>query len=583
MDFEPTCDNAKFLICDVLGIGQLRASTRYAHIDDELIASVLEQGRQFISAHISSLNSVADRVGASIDRGNVRCPPGFREAYAKFAEAGWPSLNLPDELGGQDLPLVLQAAFSEMVCGACLAFSMLPVMARAGTHVLMKHGTPDLLGKYGPHLATGRDTATICITEPDAGSDVGRIRTAASAQPDGTWRIDGTKIFISFGDHDLTEQIVHFVLARTSPAPTGTRGLGLFLVPKLVDGGAGAQFRNSVKVVRLEHKMGMNGSPTCQLDFEGAQGFLIGEENRGLNALFTMINLMRLEVAIQGVGIAERATQAAVSYAIGRRQGGPASGRPEVIANHPDVRRMLLTMRAETIAMRALVLEAALQLDLASAAGDEQTRRRAQYLAEFLLPICKARAAETGQAVANLAVQVFGGHGYITDNGVEQNVRDSRVLSIYEGTNGIQAIDLALRKIPADDGARWRIFRDSVTAEIGNHQASIERSAVEDCLTRLERLVAGLPDRSKRAVEAGASPLLELIGLTACGWMWLRILRAATSPDQGKQITWCARWWAEQIAPLAGALEARALAGAGTIEAVEPEMLVRCGRVAGLR
>jgi alkylation response protein AidB-like acyl-CoA dehydrogenase len=444
-------------------------------------------------------------------------------------------------------------------------------MARAGTHVLLRHASTALLKMYGPDLTSGRSTATICITEPGAGSDVGRIVTVAKPQANVRWRLDGTKIFISYGDHDLTEQINHFVLARTSPVSAGTRGLSLFLVPKLMDDG-GAPRRNGVEVERIDHKMGMKGSPTCQLRFDGAEGMLIGEENRGLNALFTMINIMRLEVAIQGVGIAERATQAAVNYALNRRQGGRADAAPEVIANHPDVRRMLLTMRTETTAMRALVLEAALQLDIASVTVGDQAQR-AGHLAEFLLPICKARAAETGNKVANLAVQVFGGHGYITDNGVEQDVRDSRILSIYEGTNGIQAIDMAFRKLRDEDGVRWQVFRDGVAAELARHPASPEKRAVEDCLTRLERLVMELPQRARRSVEASASPLLELIGLTACGWMWLRMLRAPASPEQSKQHARCARWWAEQLAPMASVLEARASASAGVIDAVEPDTL----------
>ena len=355
----------------------------------------------------------------------------------------------------------MQAAFAEMTNGANIAFSMLPVTLRAAARLLLEHGDDVLVRRYGPGLVDGSCAATIAITESDAGSDVGRLKTQALPQPDGTYRLHGTKIFISNGDHDLAPQIVHMVLARVPGALPGTRGISLFLVPKTVDGG-----RNPTRVVRLEHKMGLKGSPTCVLAFEGATGYRVGAEGRGLQQMFAMVNTMRLEVAIQGVGIAGAATARAIRHALERMQGGPPDRPPVPISEHPDVRRMLLTMRARTEAVRALTLEAALQLDRSEHAVDAESREQARGVAQWLLPICKAWSSDTGFDVANLAIQVFGGHGYVKDSGIEQYVRDVRIAGIYEGTNGIQAIDLLQRKLIGDGGVRQREWLARIRADL---------------------------------------------------------------------------------------------------------------------
>jgi alkylation response protein AidB-like acyl-CoA dehydrogenase len=574
MSYLPPVQSARFLLSRVIDIERLCKLPAYTHVDADLIATVLQEGGRFAAATLSPLNRIGDQVGCRLEAGAVKTAPGFSEAYQRYIEAGWPGLDMPETVGGQNLPLTLQTAFAEMVNGACVAFGMVPLMARAAAHVLLEHASAEMIERFARPLASGVWSATICMTEPHAGSDVGRLRT--KAEPDGAerWRLRGEKIFISFGDHDLTHQTLHLVLARTPDAPEGTRGLSLFLVPKRIVGPDGQPGeKNGVSVERLEHKMGFNGSPTCHMRFDDALGFRIGQTGAGLKTLFTMVNYMRLEVANQGVAIAEAATGAALRYAVTRLQGGSAYKPPELITNHVDVRRMLLTMRSETEAMRALVLETAFQLDIARFGETEEIRSEARLLAGLLLPICKTRGAETAFSVANLAVQVMGGHGYLAEFGVEQYVRDSRVLGIYEGTSGIQALDLVTRKIMGKGGEAFDIAVQRIRADITKAAAGPESVALEACLRRLEHCVTQLPQRSKRDVEAGASALLDMFGIVAAGWMWLRMLRVSEDDDRGMMIRACARWWAEQSAPLAAAFEGRIQAGAANFDLLDPVLL----------
>jgi alkylation response protein AidB-like acyl-CoA dehydrogenase len=519
----------EFLLEEVLDVDDLLALPAFAQVDRDVVRSVLVEGAKFAEQVLSPTNAAGDAVGARLEDGRVEFPPGYAAAYAQYARDGWLGLDLPASIGGQGLPHVVQAAFAEMTNGANMAFSMLPVTLRAAARLLIEHGGDELLRRHGSGLADGSCAATIAITEPDAGSDVGRLKTLAVPQPDGSYRLQGTKIFISNGDHELAPQIIHMVLARTPDASPGTRGISLFLVPRNVDGG-----RNAVRVVRLEQKMGLKGSPTCVLAFEGATGYRIGAEGRGLQQMFAMVNTMRLEVAIQGVGIAGAATARAVRYAHERAQGGAPDRSPSPIVEHPDVRRMLLTMRARTEAIRALTLETALQLDRAEHHTDAAERARALGLAQWLLPICKAWSSDTGFEVANLAIQVHGGLGYVKDAGVEQYLRDVRVASIYEGTNGIQSIDMLHRKLVGDGGTRQREWvariRADLAAAAGDASLGALGAGLGPAVDGFDRVSSELLGRSTGGaarIEGGAVGYLRLAGLVGGGWMWLRMAAAA--------------------------------------------------------
>ncbi len=576
-DYTPPLDDQLFLLDQVLDVARLYALPRYAHVDPDTVAAVLAEGARFAAGVLAPLNRTGDEEGCRLVDGNVITPAGFATAYRAFADGGWHGLDLPVGQGGQDLPLIVQAAFAEMVNGACLAFGMLPLMQRAAAHLLLEHAPPELAATVVPRLVAGEWGATICISEPQAGSDVGRIRTRAVARPDGSYLVTGTKIWITFADHDLTGQIVHLLLARTPGAPAGTRGLSLFLVPKRLfaaDGSPGE--RNPARVARIEHKMGLKASPTCVLDLEEAVGYRVGAEGAGLKTMFTMVNLMRLEVGIQGAAVAGAATAKAFAYAAGRPQGGAPDAPPVPIIEHADVRRMLFTMRARSSAWRALVLEAALHLDLARAAPDAAGREEAALFAEWLLPVCKAGASEAGFEVASLAVQVLGGHGYVGEGGVEQYVRDARVQAIYEGANGIQALDLVTRKLAREGARRYRLFAGRVRATLDTHAGdaslAIPVAGLHDALGRLDACTAVLAGRvtsSPRDAEAGASAYLQLVGLVACGWMWLRMAAAArgdTPADRMRRAT--ANYHAEYLLPDALALERRVLAGAASLDAL---------------
>jgi alkylation response protein AidB-like acyl-CoA dehydrogenase len=571
-----------FLLQSVLGAGRLFAFPAYEHADMETARAVLDEGGRFASGVLAPLNRTGDEIGSRLEHGRVITPPGFREAYVRYAAGGWPGLDQPLDCGGQGLPLVVQAAFEEMVDGACMAFGMLPVNQRACARLLARHANDEIRALVLPKLVSGEWGATICISESLAGSDLGRIRTKAVPRSDGSFALDGSKLFISYGDHDLTEQIVHMVLARTPGAPPGTRGLTLFLVPKYaIEAGGKLGARNGVGVSRVEHKMGLNASPTCVLDLNDARGVRIGEEHAGLKSMFVMMNSMRLAVAVQGVGVAGRALGAASRYAAQRLQGGSPERPPVPIIEHPDVRRMLLTMRARTEGLRALILQTAFELDVAAGAPDAEERTAALDLAEWLLPVCKACGSEAGFEVANLAIQIFGGHGYVSDAGVEQLARDCRVSAIYEGTNGIQALDLVTRKLVQDGGRRYRRFAQRVRADLerlaGSAHAGAIHGALEDALARLDTVTTAMQrkaGREMRDIEAGATAYLQLVGLVASGWMWLRMAAAATDASAFaalKRAT--ARFHAEHLMPAAATFERQALVGAAALDAVGADVL----------
>jgi len=571
-EYRPPAANLKFILNDVLQWKQLFSTPDYGHIDAELGNEVITAAADFIGGVVAPTNQVGDEQGCRLLDGQVITPEGFREAYRQYAEHGWIGLDMPQEFGGQDLPLVLQAAVAEMVNGANVSFGMLTLMGRAAARLLIAHAEPELREQVVPHLVAGDWGATICITEGQAGSDVGRIRTMAKPVQGRTYLVTGNKIFITFGDQDVTEQICHIVLTRTPEGAPGTRGLSLFLVPKYLFGNGQL---NAVSVSRIEDKMGLKASPTCVVDFDEAEGLLIGNEGEGLKVLFAMVNTMRLEVAIQGVAVAGAATDKALEYASERTQGGRATEAAVPIIDHVDVRRMLLIMRSRTEAMRALVLEAAYNLDLARTAASDEERCKARILADWLLPVCKACCSDAGFEVANLAVQVLGGYGYVSEYGVEQYVRDSRVMSIYEGTNGIQALDLVTRKLAKTEGHYYQYFSERIRIDLKKSDQSPIRTAVESALEQLDKCSAVLLDRmtrNPRDAEAGASAYLAFVGLVGGGWMWLRMVETSSLDVVKSQL---ASFYAEYLLAEVATLNTRALTTAALYDGLTAEDLIR--------
>jgi acyl-CoA dehydrogenase len=471
MPYRAPVRDIAFTLKHASGFGAALEAGLYGDLTEDVVEAVLEEAGKFATDVIAPLNAVGDKYGTPFENGNVRTPPGWKEAYTAWAQAGWNGLASPAEWGGQGLPVALNAACIEMWNAASMAFGIGPVLTMAGVEALAIHGAEALKQTYLPKLISGEWMGTMQLTEPQAGSDVGALRSKAERADDGTYRITGSKIFITYGEHDLTDNIIHFVLARLPDAPPGTKGISLFLVPKIFvndDGSLGA--RNDVRCHSIEHKLGIHASPTCTMvygDAGGAVAFLIGEENRGMNCMFTMMNSARLAVGLQGVAIAERATQAALAYAQERKQGREpgASGMSPIIA-HPDVRRMLLTMRALTHAARAICFATATAIDRSHRATDEAARKNAYERASLLTPVAKAFSTDIGIEVASLGVQVHGGMGFIEETGAAQHYRDARIAAIYEGTNGIQAIDLATRKLPLSGGAAVGAYLDELRTAV---------------------------------------------------------------------------------------------------------------------
>ncbi len=565
MTYRPPIDDILFLLHEVIGADAILARTEFAHVDAESLEAAVRQAGRVASEIVAPVNAAADRIGARLENGVVRLPPGFVEAYAAFCAGGWPGLALPEEHGGQAMPEIAQAALSEMSNGASLAFSMLPVCGRAAARVLLAHAEPDIQALWVPRLASGEWSGTIVMTEPHAGSDIGEARTRAMPNPDGSYALTGTKIFISFGDHDATPQNAHIVLARIAGASDGVRGLSLFLVPRVMVGADGTLGpRNAIAAARLEDKMGIHGSPTCEMRLDGATGYLLGEPGRGIQCMFTMINTMRLEVALEGVGIAGAALDRAARYAAERVQGG-SGGAATAIVEHADIRRTLLRMKALTDGARALCYETAALLD-----------RGRQDEAGFLLPVCKALASEIAVEVASLAIQVHGGHGYIAEHGVEQLMRDARITPIYEGTNGIQAIDLLLRKIGRDEAKTLARICERVEADLDG-EGEID-DAVAAGLDEWRRVSARLLDRLREDANgalSGATPYLRLAGTVLMGWMWLRMAKAAGDDAYGDEIRALARFYAADVMAEIDALARRALMPAGLLYALDAETVAR--------
>ena len=504
-----------------------------ADASPETLRAVLDEAAKFSSAWLAPLNPAMDRESCRLEGGRVKTAAGHSAAWRAYVEAGWPRIDQPPELGGAGLPLVALAACTEIFDRGSVAFGMLPTGLRAGARLIAAYGDETLKAEWLPKLISGEWVATICISEADAGSDAGRIRTLAERDGNDGWRITGEKMWISYGDHDLSPRIGHCLLARTPGAAPGGAGLSLFLVPDSIDGQ-----RNAIAIRRLEEKLGLHGSPTCAMGFEGAGGYLIGTEGRGLAQLFTMIAQMRLMVSVQGLTIAAGAADVALAYAEERRQGGRPDSPPVPIVEHADVQRMLAEMASRVEVVRGLVLAAAVQADLSRLETDAEARADAAAMAGWLLPIAKTYASETGFEVASDAIQVMGGAGYVKDWPVEQALRDSRVFAIFEGTSGIQALDLLHRRLRREEGRGLKAFLKlaRTDADRGGEGAQ-DLTAVLDMLEQSARELAADPKG-----DAGAYALLQLGALAGTGWAALRLSRLEPI-GAGARLAAAGRWW----------------------------------------
>lgn len=515
----------------------LRTLPGCEELDRETLASILDEAGKFVSERLLPINRSGDEAGCLWQEGRVSTPAGFKEAYRDFVAAGWNSIAFDSAYGGQGLPKSLHMLVDEMICACNLSFSLYPGLTNGAWGALESYADPALKALYFPRMASGEWSGAMCLTEPHCGTDLGLLRARAVPQADGSYHITGTKIFITAGEHDLTENIVHLVLARTPDAPAGIKGVSLFVVPKILpDGEGGLGEPNHVECGAIEHKMGIKASATCVMNFDGARGWLVGELNKGMRAMFKMMNTERLAVGMQGLGIAEAAYQNAVAYAQERLQGRSPAGAQQTdtpadpLTVHPDIRRMLLTMRALTEGCRALSVWVAQQLDLATHATDPEERRRADELVALLTPVVKAYFTDAAFEVANLGVQVYGGHGYIREHGMEQLVRDARIGQIYEGTNGVQAMDLAGRKLPMADGRLIDRFlvpvRDYLNDKEGDATLAEFTAPLAEAAQRLESATQTLLRRcaaDPAEIGAGAVDFLQLFGLTALAYMWARM------------------------------------------------------------
>ena len=551
-------DEIDFTLRHLAGLDELAQMPGWSDIGLDHTTDLLAEAGRLAAEVIAPTNRTGDQTGSVLDRdGNVIAPEGFRPAYQQLIDGGWTAVSADPEYGGAGFPLVVDVAIQEMITSANMAFSLCPMLSQSAIGAISAHSSAEQQHRWLPPLISGTWTGTMLLTEPQAGSDVGALTTRAEPQPDGTHRLWGQKIFITWGDHDLADNIVHCVLARTPDAPTGTRGISLFIVPKHLvhdDGSAGE--RNAIRCIGLEHKIGIHASPTCVMELDGAVGELVGEEHQGMRQMFTMMNKARLLVGLEGLAVAERAYQQAAAFAAERRQGrrpdtDPGTQAP--INQHPDVQRMLLDMRSRIEAMRGLLYLNAAANDRAARHPDPAQRQQAQQRAELLTPVSKAWCTDQGVEVASLGIQVHGGMGFIEETGAAQHWRDSRIAPIYEGTNGIQAIDLVGRKLPMGDGA----LLAELVEEMTGWDQNLDQAAA--ALAEAARWLAAHPGDD---ALAGATPFLEILGLTLGGWVmaqaWDTAVRLETAEPErtdfwrAKQ-TSC-RFYLDQILPTAPAL-----------------------------
>jgi 3-(methylthio)propanoyl-CoA dehydrogenase len=585
--YTPPLRDIRFVLEHLVDAAGLSKLDGFAHADLETMSGLLEEFARFCAQELAPINRQGDTFGASHDpkTGRVTTAPGWIEAYGKYIDAGWGAVPFPEEHGGGGFPWLLATAMQEIVTASNMAFSLCPLLTQGAIDMLEHHGTEEQKERYLRRMVSGEWTGTMNLTEPQAGSDVGALTTRAEPAADGSWRISGQKIFITYGEQDMTENIVHLVLARVPDAPPGTKGISCFVVPKFVldeDGNPGEP--NAVKCIGIEHKMGIHGSPTCTMEYDDAVGHLIGEANAGMRYMFTMMNNARLSVGLSGLALAERAYQAAATYAQERTQGraiGAPAGTSSAIVEHADVRRMLMHMRSHIEAMRALAYTNAIAADGAKHGADDDARTRADEVADLLTPITKAWCTDLGSELTRLATQVHGGMGYIGETGVEQHERDIRIAAIYEGTNGIQAIDLVGRKLPLRAGG-------VVTDQIAAIEATVAEldGDLADLAPCLADGVAALREATEWLLTngaqdpqnalAGATPYLRLFGTVLGGWFLARqaiAARTAGSDDFHAAKVATARYYLEQVLPTARGLVPSVIAGPDALLALTPTQL----------
>jgi acyl-CoA dehydrogenase len=586
--YKAPVDEALFLLNDVFHLERYGNLPGFADASADTVEAILREAAKLSEETLTPLNRVGDEQGCTRHAdGSVKTPDGFKEAYRQIVEGGWIGISAPEEFGGQGLPATMTVIVNEFFCSANMAFAMYPGLTQGAIAALITHASQELKEKYLPKMVEGSWTGTMNLTEPHCGTDLGMLRSKAVKQPDGSYKITGTKIFISAGEHDLSDNIVHLVLARTEGAPAGTKGISLFLVPKFLvneDGSVGA--RNGVSCGSIEEKMGIHGNSTCVMNYDAATGWLIGEENRGLNAMFVMMNEARLGVGVQGLAQSEVAYQNAAIYAKERLQGRAISGtkfpdKPaDPIIVHPDVRRALMTMRAFNEAARALVLWAALKADVAHRSQDAKERQAADDHLSLLTPVIKGVLTDKGFANTVLAQQIYGGHGYIAEHGMEQFVRDARIAMIYEGANGIQALDLVGRKLAMNGGRAVMAFFNEVQAYL---KERAESDSLNEYLKPLGAALAQLQQATMWFMNnamarpdnagAGSTDYMHMFGLVALGYMHARIAEAATakSDDAAKARLVTARFFMQRMLPETATHLARIEAGADSVMALPVE------------
>ena len=567
-DYSPPIDDYRFLLTQVLGFDAAMAELGQ-EVDTDLAVAVLEEAGKLCAERLHPINREGDEHGSRLEDGEVSTPPGFVDAYRDFVAAGWPALAGDPKHGGQGLPFLLQLWLDEMLSAANLSFGLFPGLTRGAAEAIAAHADDALKLAYLPKLVSGEWTGAMALTESSAGTDLALLKTRAQPAGEGAYAVTGQKIFISSGDHDMADNIVHLVLARLPDAPPGVKGISLFLVPKFLPDGT----RNAMSVGALEKKMGIHAQPTCVMNYDGATGWLVGEPHRGLAAMFTMMNAERLMVGIQGLGIAGAAYQQAAAYAKDRLQGRSADGArgPVAIIDHADVRRMLLNIRTFVEAGRALGGWTALQLDRAHRHPDAAERSKADALVALLTPVVKAAFTDLGFESAVQAQQVFGGHGYIREWGVEQYVRDARIAQIYEGTNGVQAMDLVGRKLPLGGGSVVEGFFASVAADLDVAGGVIVAERTRAALGLLRDATARLQGADVDEAGAAAVDYLRLFALVSFGWMWTRMAIAEGDTPLHRAKRHLADHFALRVLPQAGALAAQVAAGAAPVMALDAD------------